>query len=521
MVLTLSALLGRGYFPKELPPQFATSKYAARLASPGAGVPTDSPPRNSLCADHSLGKGGAVRRQLRLPNPVHFYRLAEHVVGHWEPLRQASTSSPYSLTGPELVGDRALNLANSLRARVGHRARIRADGRYLVRADVTRFYSSIYTHSVPWAVLGKDEAKRRFNTNTLSGEWSDKLDRLVRKLNGDQTAGIPIGPDTSLLIAEILLGAVDREVNLIHPNIQGIRYIDDYEFVTHTRDEAEAVLGSLQVALRAFELELNASKTAICELPVWLTEGWVSALRRHHIEQEKPVAQHEDLAGYFGTAFQMMKDHPEEQVLKYALGRVKHLEVHPDNWTFYEHLLQQCAGADPSCLPLVGADLEYYRHQGRTLNPRWGAVLNRVVARQLPLGYSSEAAWAMCLLLQFALAMSADAAAAVGKTDDSVAAIMGALLARAGLVPWTSLAGLQRFVHPQHLYGQQWLWCYEASIWQWLGGSSSVLAGDPWFGYFAQGASDDIVTFVNPGATVAPADKYDADEQEETEEETY
>jgi hypothetical protein len=134
---------------------------------------------------------------------------------------------------------------------------------------------------------------------------------------------------------------------------------------------------------------------------------------------------------------------------------------------------------------------------------------------------TSEAAWAMCLLLQFRIAMSAPAAAAVANTDDSVASIMAALLASVGLIPWASLAGLQRFIHPQYLYGPQWLWCYEANIWQWLGGNSSLLAGDPWFGYFAQAAPTEIVTFVDPLATVAPADKYDINDQDEADDETY
>jgi hypothetical protein len=509
MSANLCDLLARGYFPKELPPQFTTNKYALRLAGPNAvPTPITDPSRHSLCSDHSVPKGGAIRRNLRLPNPVHFYGLAKHIVDHWEPLKNIFDLSPYSLTKPTLSGDRAFSRASSLRSRVEHRARIRAEGRYLIRADIARFYASIYTHSLPWAVLGKSEAKRQFINKTLSQEWSDKLDKLVRKLNGDQTAGIPVGPDTSLLLAEVLLGRVDAEVERRHPRVQGIRYIDDYEFVTQTRDEAEAVLSTLQSTLRTMELELSATKTSIVELPACLTESWASRLRRYPIDNERPFAQHEDLSGYFDLLFQTMKEFPEEQVLKYAIGRLSRMVIHEDNWTFFEHLLQQCIGVDPSCLPQIGSDVEYYRQCGHPLNEKWRALLNRVVMRQLPIGNAHEAAWAMSLLLQLNLPMAEQAAKNVEGTDDSIVALMGALLANAQLCAWQDIEGLKRFVRPDYLYQPEWLFCYEANVWQWLGGSAASFSDDAWFLQLFNGPSADrITTFLNVEARIAASDK--------------
>ncbi len=33
--------------------------------------------------------------------------------------------------------------------------------RYLVKADISTCFPSIYTHSIPWALIGKDDAKAR------------------------------------------------------------------------------------------------------------------------------------------------------------------------------------------------------------------------------------------------------------------------------------------------------------------------------------------------------------------------
>jgi hypothetical protein len=301
----------------------------------------------------------------------------------------------------------------------------------------------IYTHSIPWSVLGKDEAKRQYAARTLSGHWSDTLDKLVRRPNGDQTAGIPVGPDTSLVIAETLLASVDAHISRAHPRVNGLRYLDDYEFVTSTKEEAESVLSTLQSALRIVELELNNAKSSVCELRANLTEPWVSSLRRQPIDRSKPSAQHEDLSSYFDIVFKTMKEFPDEQILKYAIGRTSRMTIHEDNLPFFEHLLQQCVSADPGCLPQVGADIEFYRQNGYTINATWTDVLNRVIVRQLRSDNANEVAWALSLLLQFRLPMASDAALEVEKTDDSVVALLAAMLAANNLTSWSSLAGLK------------------------------------------------------------------------------
>jgi len=90
-----------------------------------------------------------------------------------------------------------------------------------------------------------------------------------------QTHGIPIGPDTSLVVAEILLSSVDQSMLNSHPDlISGFRYVDDYELSFSKLSEGEQVLTELQGLLAEYELILNPRKTTLESLPQSFEDTW-------------------------------------------------------------------------------------------------------------------------------------------------------------------------------------------------------------------------------------------------------
>ncbi|MDZ7801883.1 MAG: RNA-directed DNA polymerase [Trueperaceae bacterium] len=149
---------------------------------------------------------------------------------------------------------------------------------WLVNADVANFYSSIYTHSIAWAVHGKKRARANRKNLTLYGNL---LDQLVQKANDDCTNGIPTGPAISDLVAEIVLAGVDRYLTssmraegLGSTQVLAVRFKDDYRILCRTREVAMKVTKLLQAALREFRLQLNDGKTRISALPDGLFRVW-------------------------------------------------------------------------------------------------------------------------------------------------------------------------------------------------------------------------------------------------------
>lgn len=490
MPLQLSDLLSKGYFPKELPPPFTTTNYSQAMSGPLAAPPVDAfsgLPKHSPPCVHNLVSTGGLRRNLAIPNPKHFFRLAKHVVVNWANIIGCTSVSPFSLTKPVEGGtDRAISPEHELSERADFRAKLRSANRFLLKADISRFYPSIYTHSIPWAVMGKSKAKAAHAAGTLRGTWPDVTDEFSRSILNNQTIGIPIGPDTSRLIAEVLLSRIDIELVKKFKRLNGLRYIDDYEFAFATRSEAEEVLSYLQHLLNDFELALNANKTAILDLPDFLDPPWTSKIRVFVFRDAGGAGQRNDLIAYFDMVFDFFKRYPEEGLLKYAIARLRSEDIVRDNWPLFESLLNHCVIIEPACIPQVCDQITHYRAKRFPIRKHlWSSCLNRIVSERVPLGQSSEAAWAMWLMKLLGVKLLAKSAKAVGDGEDSVVGLMALGLASIGLATHAHLTGLSRFSAADGLFENQWPLCYQGNLMGWLGPRSgrANLRRDPAFAY--------------------------------------
>jgi len=490
MPLQLFDLLSKGYFPPELPPPFTTASYAKGMAGPGVRPPTaafSSKPLYSMPCVHNLIRTGWLRRNLGIPNPKHFFRLANHVVTHWASLTAWTSSSPFSLSKPvDGCPDRAISPEHSLDDRTNFRAQLRSNARFILQADISRFFPSIYTHSIPWAIMGKSMAKAAHASGKLRGTWEEEIDIFARSINNNQTIGIPIGPDTSRLLAEVILSRIDVELREKFTRLTGLRYIDDYEFAFGDRSFAERVLSFLQHLLSQFELALNPNKTMILELPQQFDHLWTSRIRLFLFRDRGPTAQKNDLTAYFDMVFDFFNRFPGEHLMKYAIARLRSEEIKRQNWILLENILSQCVLIEPSCLPQVCEQITYYRTKRFPVTKRlWSDCLNRIVYERVPLGQSSESAWAMWLMKLLNIKLQRRTAKIVGDCDDSIVGLMGLGLAATGLANPTYLDGLNRFCLPSGLYEDQWLLCYQGNFMSWLGPRSgrSELKGDHAFAH--------------------------------------
>ena len=143
--------------------------------------------------------------------------------------------------------------------------RLSLDYDFLITTDISDCYSSIYTHTISWALHDKTTAKQKQNDKKLLGNICDNI--LMDMTNG-QTNGIPQGSILMDFFAEILLGYIDsiltEELNKILPkgsNYKILRYRDDYKIFTEEIILSDNILKKLNEILIDFGLKLNASKT--------------------------------------------------------------------------------------------------------------------------------------------------------------------------------------------------------------------------------------------------------------------
>jgi hypothetical protein len=161
-MLNLYDILARGYFPKELPPPFNTSDFSNFIKRLGRSVPAvlASDSFVSKCAAHNLPRSGRLHRTLGIPNPVSFYRLSHCIRCNWRVISTHTAKSSMSLTTPcKGYRGRAIEPRHMLQELPKRRAMLRSLARHVIQTDISRFYHSIYTHSIPWALHGKAKAK--------------------------------------------------------------------------------------------------------------------------------------------------------------------------------------------------------------------------------------------------------------------------------------------------------------------------------------------------------------------------
>lgn len=498
---TLKSLLASGYFPRELPPPFTTTSYARHAAKVGRTWPAKSWTR---CVAHNLARPGGLRRPLKIPHPVSYFALADVIAENWPILHMHTWAHRLSASRPFLL--KSSGRAVVSRYQFGELTRLRAlrrrAARYLLVTDIDQFYPTIYTHAIPWALHTKAVAKTSLKTGyrkTTAPLVGDLLDKALQRMNDGQTHGIPIGPDTSLVIAEVLLAAADATLISKHDNkLRGFRYVDDYELSFETLRSAEEALADLQAILAGYELFLNPRKTRIVDLPQGLDSAWSIDLKSLSIRSAaKPVGQRNDLLAFFGKAFDLAAANHADSVLRYAVASVQGISVNASAWRAFHNCVLSAAAADASTLPVaLGTLYEVARRGGHSVpvGPL-AEVIESVIAFHAPRAQSSEVAWALWGALAWKVSLSARSAQLIDAMEDDIVALLALNAAADGLFApgeltantWSTLVS-----QPDALTGEHWLLAYEANFHGWL--KTPAVAQDPTF----SAMSDAKVSFYDP-----------------------
>jgi hypothetical protein len=313
----LVRLLDRGFYPVELPPPFQTKRFSNII---GRFYPSDTYSGSTSFFDGATFRG--VLRTFGVINPINYFLLSHFISNNWNDIRKIFNLSSSSGTRPKFpataANGRAIEAA-SLAAKRSSQQHLASSYPIVLSLDVNRFYGSIYTHSIPWAILGKREAKRRFRARSLAGHWSDELDKLVRSCNQRQTVGIAIGPDTSRIISEMILSRIDFDLcakgtglssNQIYHNI------DDYQIGTFDTGSAENAQSQFVRTISKYELRLNDFKTS---LDHGLDFSPSNFQRKFDILRDqigRNFVEH-----FFELLYEQQPKHPRSNVVGYALKR--------------------------------------------------------------------------------------------------------------------------------------------------------------------------------------------------------
>jgi len=141
---------------------------------------------------------------------------------------------------------------------------------YLMQFDISKCFYNIYTHSITWAVKGKEIAKR----NSREKSFENSFDKLMQLSNYNETNGIVVGPEISRIFAEIILQQIDINVlkRLDSEYKFGVdyevkRYVDDYFLFSNDEKILFEVQKIFREELSFYKLYINDTKTEIISTP--------------------------------------------------------------------------------------------------------------------------------------------------------------------------------------------------------------------------------------------------------------
>lgn len=489
----IARLLGHGYFPSQLPPAFTTHDLAANHAAlyaawfalqpdPDKGAKVPKAP-SSKAELFSVARVGHQRRVTSLPNPVAQTYLATHVVRYWAQFLSHYRQSRLSVSRPRFLkaGSRAANIP-SMQLLYDRKVLLSAGYKYMLRTDVSRFFPTIYTHSVPWAFHTKAVAKKK--QAVTAKYFGNLLDLSLRQGQEGQTIGLPIGPDTSHIIAEAIATSVDLELKKRLKTLPaGFRYVDDYYMFFATANEAEAALAALIRSLKDFELQINFEKTKTCSVLEITDDFWTHQLRSFQIAMTGR-RQVSDINHFFELAKDLARRNSDESVMTYALKRASSVLVRKESWDSFEAHVCHLAMGYPNTLQTVARILSTYAHVGYPLSrDRLSRLINAVVQDHAPLGHHSEVAWCLWICKDIDLKLTEANVDLVAEMHSSVCALLLLDLADIGKLPkqpkttyWKQYAE-----STEALRGDLWLLSYEAGLRGWAGLTDVHLQADPHF----------------------------------------
>lgn len=513
--MNLKKLLEKEYLPKELPPPFSSKLFAekhrfikAKWDKKIEKIKAQLPGENKASAKkrykenygkyessqlgiYSLGKGIYSRRKLGIPNPKQFSDLSSAIIENWSLLRETYKLSSYSESTPiEARAKRAVRTKsiswNNFKFQLIEKS---FDKKVELTLDISQFYPTIYTHSIPWAIVGKENAKKFFKTaNSDQNKWdnllktntdakayraADFIDTLVRNCNDRQSVGLCIGPDTSLILAEVIANRIDNEIEKRLSSIShtATRYYDDYYFYFNNRNEAENALKIIQQVLYEFQLESNENKVNITKLPFKYIEDWTEQFDRFiFINVDKY-----ELRNYFSILNVSILDNKKNSswVIHYALKKFKTAEivVQVENWDIFLSFLLQTLIIDSSTIDLIFEIIFIYKcFLDNTSKKKIKNVLISIIDEHLILNHSFEVSWSIWAFITFRIKCPKEIVEAIIESKDSITKLLCLHLNEEELYEGRkpNLNKLKKQIENSSTLGENWLLIYETVFKEWI-----------------------------------------------------
>ncbi|WP_396128430.1 reverse transcriptase domain-containing protein [Exiguobacterium mexicanum] len=462
-------LIAYGYFFKEIPPEFQSEGLAKVLKK----INFDSFQKTeknfwTKPVTYSVPKIDHFRRIKSIPSPFHQIQLVRLIDKNWGQLEDhfilsdISMSVPIKSSEPNEASVPKISISEKMNIRMNHLH----NNNYILQTDISRYFSTIYTHVIPWALHTKDFAKKNMGKNYLG----NKIDKLVQYSQDGQTFGIPAGPETSHIISEIIGVRIDKEFkDCIGYNVPGFRFTDDIEYYFDSEKKAKDALIKLHEIVSFYQLDLNQVKTKIIKAPIEFESEWKQFFTRYNF-RTSVLGQRSDINTFFSNAFKYKSSTHDKGVLSYALKVVRKEVILKKNWSVFESLLLHSAIVEPHSIPLVIEIIEGYHTKGYDINlKKISEFIEELICVNFPHNNHYEVTWGLVFAKRLEISLSEKITCELSKSNNSIICILTMILKTKGLLQGSFDDRIYKsYLKTEELRDANWLFAYESYIQGWL-----------------------------------------------------
>lgn len=334
-------LMRYGWLPSGMPPCFE-SFTMARFFKDKKSKYWDSAVKSrkyTTPAYFSIPKRGKNRRIASIIHPLGQVKLSKSVQANWSAIRAHIINSPISKSTPVLSRDKKRNYHSNKDHQLrffeqkytfsesfSERQSMGFGGSAVLHFDIQSHYPSLYIHAITWALTTKVNAKKMFrNEIPKSSAYgiASQLEEAVKYCQDQETKGIAIGNDISLIVSEIIMCEVDKYINnelgKISSYIGSVRYVDDYWIIFSNQDQANDCRQIIEGLLAPFHLILNESKIKTEILPLKIAEEWVSEFHEFKLSAANSIRYKIQLKEFVNRTVTEYRKLQDERIPRYAL----------------------------------------------------------------------------------------------------------------------------------------------------------------------------------------------------------
>ena len=208
----------------------------------------------------TIPKSNISRREYKIPNIYSYLNLMFFIQKNKEEFKRIFLANKFSTSKFFSLADFDFKFTDNLKKT------LLFGGNHILNVDLSNFYHSLYTHSIPWVIMGKKNAKKERDKG-----FSNKLDKLIASCQYNQTHGIPTGNILSRIISELYMCYIDSEME--NKGYRYVRYVDDISFPFNFEEEKDKFYRDFNKLCMKYELKINDKKTEINDFPYIHTQN--------------------------------------------------------------------------------------------------------------------------------------------------------------------------------------------------------------------------------------------------------